>query len=795
MSPQQFLNLTYNFNQLSLRDLLAARDQFHIHLSHKANVVATAVGLYRIRKNDSWPKPDNPTGDVSGTGRAHPVRTLENSEVRPYSWPAILVFVDKWQQMDEFRNPEDAVPPAVYMPNGLKIPICVVLANRDEMMHEGDANYNYPASMMGGGYPVICDVQGKEHFGSVACLVSDGHRVYALTNRHVAGEAGAPISAIVGNNKQQIGTSAPLALRRKLFTEIYRGWPGENVYIDLDVGLIDLDDLSRWTTQVYGIGQIGPLADLDTSTITLRLIGCPVRAHGAASGDMSGEICALFYRFKSVGGFDYVSDVLIGPRGGRPLGTHPGDSGTLWVIGDGTDKEPPRPVALQWGGQVFLDGSKEGSSYALATLLSTVCSELDVTLLRDWNLGLPEYWGAVGHYAIATKACDAIQNGKLKELMTANLERISFEISDINKKKTSGLSKLDFVPLADVPDLVWKVGPHKRGGQTSPEHANHFADMDRVLDPPLPEGATLLDICKDKPENVVVSVWQRYYDAVKEQHPDQEESRGLLPFRVWQIYDTMASAVQGGDVETFVCAAGILSHYVGDSCQPLHISYMFNGDPDHPVPGTVKDPTTHKPTQGEVPRGHGVHSVYEDGMVDRHVPEIVAGVDARIRQSAQAPLVTGGHEAAVAVVELMQSTFAAIAPEKIIDEFVKVGDDKPAAQADALWESLGDDTIDVMADGCLCLARLWDSAWKEGNGDLAINSLAEIDETVLEHLYQNRNFLPSHTLDTIAPLLKGGPESAAEEAPAQPRGRAHRPARRAGGGGGQVARLGRRAKG
>jgi len=418
-----------------------------------------------------------------------------------------------------------------------------------------------------------------------------------------------------------------------------------------------------------------------------------------------------------------------------------------------------------------------GSSYALATFLSTVCAELDLTLLRDWNTGLPEYWGAVGHYGIATKACDVIRNRKLKQLMDANLDRISFDLSDINKKEMAGLSKRHFVPLADVPDMVWKVGPFKRGGMKSPEHANHFADMDRRLDPPLPEGETLLGICKGKPQNVAVDVWRRYYDKVKEQHPDQEESRGLLPFRVWQIYDAMVTAVRSGNVETFVCAAGILSHYVGDSCQPLHISYMFNGNPDHTVSAKVKDQKTHETTEGKVPTGHGVHSAYEDDMVDRHVQEIINGVDARLAHNAKPPLVTGGRPAAVAVVELMQKTFDAIAPHKIIEEFVKVEDEQPAARADDLWKSLGDDTISVMADGCFCLAQLWDSAWEEGNGDLTINSLGGISETDLEHLYQNPNFLPSHTLDTIGPLLQGGPAPAAHRPPQQ-RHRAHAQAQR-----------------
>jgi hypothetical protein len=762
MRDQDVLNPEQDFNLLSLRDLLAARDQFHLHLVHKENVIATAVGKYRIRKDDPWPDKDHPRPARSD----HPKRTLANSEVRSYSWPAILVFVEQWMQQGELAHPEDAVPPAIYMPNGQKVPICVIEAERDNLRPEGEAHYSYPASVMGGGYPVICDIQNREHIASVACLVTDGSKTYALTNRHVVSNPGTHLSAIVGRNKVPIGTSARGQLTRKPFKQIYPGWPGDNVYVDQDVGLIDLDNLDQWTTQVYGVGEIGPLADLDVSNISLRLIGCPVRAHGAASGDMRGEICALFYRFKSLAGFDYVADVLIGPKGEKPLGTHPGDSGTLWLIDASDPKHGPRPLALQWGGQRFFEAdSTKASSYALATFLSTVCNELNVSLLRGWNDGLPEYWGAVGHYSIATEACKVIQDKSLKQLMSANLERISFAVPDIRKKTMQGLSKRDFVPLADVPDMVWKVGPFKRGGMNSPEHANHFADMDRELKQKLPEGATLLAICKGKPQNVSVEVWRRYYDAVKKQFPTEHESRGLLPFRVWQIYDAMVSFVREGKVAEFVGAAGILSHYVGDSCQPLHISFLFNGDPDHMVPGTVRDQKTGEKKHGRVATGTGVHAAYEDVMIDRHVEEVITGVDSKLQPPPHPPSVKGGHAAAVAVVDLMQQTFDTIPPREIISEFLKVEDEKPAARADAMWSVLGERTIKVMADGCICLARLWDSAWKEGDGDSNINSLRAISEGALEKLYQNPNFLPSHTLDTIGPLLNGASTSRANRRP------------------------------
>ena len=743
-----YLSVDPDFNMLSLRDLLAARELFHPHLIHKPNVVATAVGRYRIRKDEPWPNQAQPSVHRAPKQTA---RTLANSEVRPYSWPSILVFVQQWMAPNQFANVADAVPPAVYMPNGQRVPICVIQVDRDDVRPEGLGNYNYPASVIGGGYPVICDVQGREHVASLACIVTDGHRAYGLTNRHVAGEAGSPIFSLIGGNKQRIGVASALQLSRLPFAALYPNWPGENVYVDLDVGLIDIDDLNHWTTQIYGIGELGELADVDTTNLSLRLIGCPVRAFGAASRNMQGEICALFYRFKSVGGFEYVSDLLIGPRGNRPLGTHPGDSGTLWLIDTGDARTAPQPIAMQWGGQVFLEGTKTASSYALATFLSTVCNQLDISLVRDWNTGLPEYWGAVGHYSIASKAVGKIRNANLKRLMTANLERISFDIDQINKKNLSGLSKLEFVPLADVPDMVWKVGPHKRGGMSSPEHANHFADMDRKLDPPLTGGATLLEICGGKPQNVAVSVWQQYYDAVKQQHPDQEESRGLLPFRAWQIYDEMVAFVRGGEVDKFVCAAGILSHYTGDACQPLHISYMFNGDPDKPIAGTGKDEGK------DVPDGTGVHSAYEDGMIDANVPAIMKGIDDRLGASSPWPLVKGGHGAAVAIVGLMQKTFAAITPREIVDTFIGVEDEKPSARAAALWDKLGDRTIDVIADGCFCLAQMWDSAWAEGGGDSSITALDAIDETALEALYQNPAFLRSYTLDTIGRVLKGAP--------------------------------------
>jgi hypothetical protein len=754
-----YLSSERDYSTLSLIDLLTARDQFHIHLMHKANVIGTAVGKYRIRKDEPWPQPGTGKSSASSTShRPKGERTLSNSEVRDYSWPAVLVFVREWIPEGHFASgtaqAADFIPPAIYMPNGDKVPICIIKADRDEQQPATDGNLVYPSNLIGGGYPILADVQQQEHVASVGCLVTDGHLTYALTNRHVAGAPGETLYSILNGNKVPIGTTSNLQLTRKPFSEVYADWPGTDTFVNLDIGLIEVDDINRWTTQVYGIGQIGDVADLSSTNITLRLIGCPVVAYGAASGLMKGEICSLFYRYREQGGSEYVADFLIGPRGSKPLGTRPGDSGTLWSIDPQETGQKPNPIALQWGGQVFIDGkTKSSSSYALATCLSTVSNLLNVEVVRDWNFGFPEYWGAVGHYSIANKACGVISDAKLSKLMNNNLERITYDIKDINKKEMAGLSKRDFVPLADVPDMVWKVGPHKRGGMTSPEHANHFADMDRELDPPQPGGSTLLAICGKTPSNVTVPVWQSYYDAVKKQYPAQEESRGLLPFRVQQFYEGMVEFLKAGDVESFVCAAGIVSHYIGDACQPLHISYLFNGDPDRPIPTEVTDKKTGITKTVDNPTGKGVHSAYEDDMVNYNVAAILPGVDQRLGKLAALPLVSGGHGAAVAVVQLMDRTFDAIKPMDIVNAYVSLEEDKPKDAAMALWKQFGGATMDVMADGCLCLAQIWESAWAEGDGSKNISDFGTITESKLETLYQDPDFMPSKTLNTISSVL------------------------------------------
>lgn len=755
-----YQNESNRFAQLSLKDLLDARDQYHILLMRHPNVVATAIGRYRIRNDEPWPSERGAGQRTTGE------RTLTNSQVRPYSWPAVLVFVERWEDAEAFSgkagkyNPDEMVPRTLYLPDGRQVPVCVIVAPRQERTDITAPPIRYPLNNIGGGYPVIADVQGQQHVATIACLVGDGHKVYALSNRHVTGDMGEVVYARLGGKQTRIGVSSGKQLTRMPFAEMYPGWPGRDTFVNLDVGLIDIDDLDLWTAKIRDIGIMEPMADFSVDNISLSLIGCHVRGYGAASGVMLGEIHALFYRYKSQGGFEYVSDLFIGRRSASnghakvppPFATHPGDSGTLWLLEPmepGKDAPKCLPLAMQWGQNTF--GSRAGTgvqNYALATFLSRVCSLLTVDPIRDWNLDQTDTWGAVGHFAIAARTEVALSGNfaKLTALIENNREIIGHDDNTLLTDDFKGMGDADFVPLADVPDFFWKHG--KQGSSRGSEGPNHFADMDQ----PGPGGQTLLDLCRD-PAGIDPDRWNAFYDQVTDMltgDPVSAEHRGLLPFRVWEIFDAMVDYAKKGDGARFLCAAGVLAHYVGDACQPLHISYLHDGDPEQPVTRTVH----HRNGQTEEvkePLGKGVHSAYEDEMVNAFRENILTGLESTPKATT-GEYVTNGFEAAQRTVALMRATFAAIPPADIVQAFVSFGKGK-SGRAQFMWDRFGDGTIGVMRDGAHLLAVLWESAWSQGDGETHVDSTAALTQSAAMQICADANFVPSLTIDRIGTIL------------------------------------------
>jgi len=739
-----------NFSSLSIRDLLDARDAYHVQLAHYETVIGTAIGRYLLRSKEAkdW------RGQVTETEP----RTLANSVVRPWSWPCVLVFVREWIPRDELKIGEK-IPDVLYLGDGRAVPTCVVYAPLDEGPGRDIRNLSFPSGLIGGGYSVVTEVQGTEHVGSLGCLASDGDMTYAVTSRHVTGEQGREIYSLIRGKRTRIGVSDSVQVRHLPFSAVYPGWPGDRVYVTMDVGLVRIDDITNWTAQVYGVGELGDVADLNVDTISLDLMGCPVRAFGSVSGLLEGKVKGLFYRYRSKGGFDYVADVLIGPRrDGEVLATRPGDSGTLWVFDPPPDESSAdaeedsfvvenhdrgrmarkyRPLALQWGGAQFLGEQKESpTQFALATFVSTASRVLEVDVIRSWNTGHPEYWGKIAHYKIGARAIDVIKRtlpttSKLRKLLFANRELIGYDDATLGKGVDFKVDRNKFVPLADVPDYVWI------GIRSATEPPQHFADMD------LPglgafEGKTLADLCEDE-ANVDAKVWNDFYDSFVAPHTP---SPGVLPLRIWQLYREMVKAASAGDADLFILAAGTLAHYAGDCSQPQHGSRL-----DHGVAPLGHD-TPEFQAYKKTPQ-YKIHGIYEETMFEQRPTEMLQKINdatKTLRAKAIATDTRNGFEAARATIATMKKVRGILSPEKIIEA------DDPTLTANEravrFFDSLADETAACIAQGTALLANLWLTAWKEGKGETKMKTadLGIRDTTTLEGMYRKSANLKSLTL-------------------------------------------------
>jgi hypothetical protein len=767
MQAEDVLGVSQNFASLSTRDLLEARDLYHWHLIHKENVVGTAIGRYRIRKEDPWA--DRQVVQVEQSAakppetEPKPERTFENSEIRNYSWPCVLVLVRKWQQPADFTSggsltPDQAVPKTLYMPDGRVVPVCIVKVTQSVPDPRRIPDWQWPDGLIGGGFPVVSETQGASRIASVGCLVTDGFSSFALTSRHVVGPKGHRVSTIRKGRKVTIGRSDRRQLTRLPFSDVYVEFPGRRTFLTIDAGLIEVRDASEWTSQTYGLPTVGTLADLSEHNISVRLINAEVRAFGAASGELSGRIAALFYRYRSIGGYDDVADFLIAPEEGT-ASSQPGDSGTVWHLVQKDDR-PLRPIAVQWGGQGVEGSGGEVFNFALASSLTNILRLLDVELVVDQNVAAQPYWGKTGHYSLAAEACEqtSILSSKLEKLLALNQDRISFPVASLDPKAIAKAVKdakdhREFVPLADVPDVIWKTVPwevtggrdtSKIPGNKGPEHPTHHADCDIA---PAAGGATLRELSLQNPhKNVTVPFWQQFYTSCGYTSSDK---RGMLPFRCWQFFDAMVDALEHDDLVGYIAAAGLLAHYVGDACQPLHGSQYADGIPVPAIPGQKKPKNI----------GAGVHSAYESAMVDHRSGEILAGMQQALPTTAHPPLMESGQAVAIAVVRLMDRAAQAVDPLTLINAYAATKGGASKAVTSVLWDAFGPGTIATLCDGTVTLASIWESAWRVGGGSARFKNaqLQAVDRDALRARYEDPTFVRSLDLDNIRAVLKGHP--------------------------------------
>src|SRR5262249_28522863 len=148
--------------------------------------------------------------------------------------------------------------------------------------------------------------------------------------------------------------------------------------------------------------------------------------------------------------------------------------------------------------------------------------------------------------------------------------------------------------------------------------------------------------------------------------------------------------------------------------------------------------------------GQGVHSAYEDKMVDAHRDLILAGLDQTAKVTSPEHI-ANGREAAIRTVAMMRQTFKRLPPQKILDAFL--ARDKNYSVADQLWREFGDRTIAAMQDGTRLRAVLWESAWIAGGGESKPRDTSALDEQQAMGICAPAEFLPSLTVNEIGKVL------------------------------------------
>ncbi|MEH3138785.1 MAG: hypothetical protein PGN37_01135 [Mycobacterium kyogaense] len=408
-------------------------------------------------------------------------------------------------------------------------------------------------------------------------------------------------------------------------------------------------------------------------------------------------------------------------------------------------------------------------------------------------------WLGTGHYGIATHAEESVRNGArhirdvaagtageptpkesgLAALLAVNQGMISYTPAEIAQGNFERRLAADgdagrFIPLADVPDVIWKQLPKSidehdgrvggrdtvRAGFASdgPEHPNHYADIDVSVD----GETTWRERCLADPDLIAPRTWLRDLYGVLDVAPKHQ---GLLPFRVWQLFDGMVDFVRARDLSGFLAAAGVCAHYVGDAAQPLHGSALSNGDPSRDVYRTGRDGKAHRFDYGD-----GVHLAYEGTLITHNAREVIDGIAALAPTMRSAPAITTGRGAARAVLQLMHDVAAILTPIDIVNcyqtartqyetnpETIPPHLTKTTAITTDMWKQLGGSTIEVMRRGSDVLANIWESAWVTGGGrDITVEQVSQhtITKDALQALYTDPDFMPSRRLDEIEDQLR-----------------------------------------
>lgn len=279
-------------------------------------------------------------------------------------------------------------------------------------------------------------------------------------------------------------------------------------------------------------------------------------------------------------------------------------------------------------------------------------------------------WGATGHEIVAgVGAALATQGNEFWGQNQATIEQLS-----------------------TVPDRVWKSTNYKQ------EAPHHWFQGDAY--------ASNLGL------GTLAQFPRVYQEAIGQMGEQTIVKNGTAPWRIQQLYGMALDAMKKGDGASAMAYVGIMSHYVGDLSQPLHVSENYDGA-----------------QSGQ----KGIHKYFEtDNIQDKEA------IQQEVQTQAQA-LLNNPNFLNLASSNPMELSFAEIERalmhrDEVLQNDAQLGRSGEGSQAQLQL------AIARMADGAATYAIILNHLWQDSGGSINSTQVTVSDPSYIDEDFSGGSF-------------------------------------------------------
>lgn len=302
-------------------------------------------------------------------------------------------------------------------------------------------------------------------------------------------------------------------------------------------------------------------------------------------------------------------------------------------------------------------------------------------------------WGAKGHQIIASVGADLATDGKA--FWQSNLQTIR--------------------ALSTVPDRVWK-SPATR----SQEAPTHFFEIDTYY------SASDFDHIDTFPSS--------YVEAIQKYTESRVVRDGTAPWRIRQLYRLALQSMRSGDMKKGLQYVGVMSHYVGDLSQPLHVSENYDG---------------------QLTGNKGIHQFFETTVIIDEA-QIRSDVRARAQKLLQSASFTKQFESQLMNAILQAVERSIVLRDKILNNDHRYG---RSAKGKAVQLELAKDR---MADGAATFTMILNHLWRDSGLEAKATPLTVQDPSWVQPNFRPLNFSTSNFPAALPDMIDPTSESIME---------------------------------